>query len=190
MLHENRLDLIRLLIRLMPEMRCNSIKRHLYRWAGVQFNGGGGRVCSSAFISGSGRLIVGEGVWIASQAMIRASPDSTVTIGAHVDIAPCVSIWTGTHDVLVGKSKAAGSGKSKDITICDGVWIGMGARILPGVTVGECAVVAAGSVVTKDVPARTLVAGVPAVVKRDLKPVGEPLRSEDEPIICSRFWGS
>ena len=102
--------------------------------------------------------------------MIRASPNSTVTIGAHVDIAPRVSIWTGTHDVQVGKSKAAGPGKSKDITICDGVWLGMGARILPGVTVGECAAVAAGSVVTKDVPARTLVAGVPAVVKRDLKP--------------------
>jgi acetyltransferase-like isoleucine patch superfamily enzyme len=50
------------------------------------------------------------------------------------------------------------------------VWIAAGAMILQGVAVGEDAVVAAGAVVTKDVPSRTLVAGVPAQVIRELGP--------------------
>jgi acetyltransferase-like isoleucine patch superfamily enzyme len=50
----------------------------------------------------------------------------------------------------------------KPIVIKRNAWIGAGATILPGVTVGENAIVAAGSMVTKDVPSNTLVAGVPA----------------------------
>lgn len=54
-------------------------------------------------------------------------------------------------------------------TIKDNAWIGMSAIILKGVTVGEGAIVAAGSVVTKDVPPHTIVAGVPArVIKKDV----------------------
>ena len=53
--------------------------------------------------------------------------------------------------------------------IKDNAWIGMSAIILKGVTVGEGAIVAAGSVVTKDVPPHTIVAGVPArVIKKDV----------------------
>jgi len=167
MLHEFRLDLIRPLVRLLPEMRCNSLKRTLYRWAGVEFKGRVS-ICSSAFISGGGRLVIGDGVWIATQVLIRASPNSTVTIGPRVDIAPRVSIWSGTHEIQVGKEKSAGPGQARDIVISAGAWIGMGASVLPGVRVGECAVVAAGTVAAKDVPARTLVAGVPASVKRAL----------------------
>ena len=58
---------------------------------------------------------------------------------------------------------------SAPIIIKDNVWIGMSAIILKGVTVGEGAIVAAGSVVTKDVPPHTIVAGVPArVIKKDV----------------------
>ena len=52
-------------------------------------------------------------------------------------------------------------------------WIGARAVILPGVTIGDCSVVAAGSVVTKDVPPYTMVAGNPAKVKKDLRPLLE-----------------
>lgn len=47
------------------------------------------------------------------------------------------------------------------------MWIGAGVKILKGVTIGKGAVVSAGSIVTKDVPRNTLVAGVPAVVKKE-----------------------
>ena len=55
-----------------------------------------------------------------------------------------------------------------NITIGDNVWIGMGALILGGVNIGEGAVVSAKSVVTNDVPSRTLVGGVPARVIKEL----------------------
>jgi acetyltransferase-like isoleucine patch superfamily enzyme len=58
--------------------------------------------------------------------------------------------------------------KTAPVKICDGVWIGMGAIILKGVTVGENSVVAAGAVVSKSVPANTVVAGNPAVVVKQL----------------------
>jgi acetyltransferase-like isoleucine patch superfamily enzyme len=54
--------------------------------------------------------------------------------------------------------------KTAPVNICDNVWIGMNATILKGVTIGENSVVAAGSVVTKDVPPNTVVAGNPATV--------------------------
>lgn len=56
------------------------------------------------------------------------------------------------------------------VRICDDAWIGAGAMILRGVTVGEGAIVAAGAVVTKDVPAFAIVAGNPAVLVRELGP--------------------
>lgn len=60
--------------------------------------------------------------------------------------------------------------KSKPIIIGNHVWIGMRATILKGVTIGDGAIIAAGAVVTKDVPARCLVAGVPArVIKENIE---------------------
>ena len=57
----------------------------------------------------------------------------------------------------------------KPVTIRRNTWIGAGAVVLPGVTVGENAIVGAGAVVTKDVPAGTVVAGVPAKVLRNIE---------------------
>jgi len=56
------------------------------------------------------------------------------------------------------------------VRIEDDAWIGAGAFVLSGVTVGACAIVAAGAVVTRDVPPYTIVAGNPAVVVRELSP--------------------
>ena len=53
------------------------------------------------------------------------------------------------------------------IVIKKGAWIGIGATIMPGVVVGECAVIATGAIVTKDVPSKCLVAGMPAKVLKD-----------------------
>ena len=56
------------------------------------------------------------------------------------------------------------------IVIGDKVWIGANATVLPGVTIGKGAIVAAGAVVTRDVPPNTIVAGVPARVVREIRP--------------------
>jgi acetyltransferase-like isoleucine patch superfamily enzyme len=79
-------------------------------------------------------------------------------IGKNVSISPDVHIITGSHEINSPKFKYIG----KSITIKDFVWIGSRATILPGVKIGEGAVIGAGSVVTKDVEPFTIVGGVPA----------------------------
>ncbi|RYG11419.1 MAG: sugar O-acetyltransferase [Chitinophagaceae bacterium] len=90
-----------------------------------------------------------------------------VSIGDNVFLAPGVLISTATHP-LDPKIRASGLEYAYAITIGNDVWIGMGAKILPGVSIGDNAVIGAGAVVTKNVPANTVVAGVPAVVIREL----------------------
>lgn len=81
-------------------------------------------------------------------------------IGNCVDIAQEVNIWTLEHDYNDPSYKAKGSG----VVIEDYVWIASRATVLPGIRIGKGAVVAAGAVVTKDVPPMSVVAGVPAKV--------------------------
>lgn len=93
-----------------------------------------------------------------------------VTIGDHVLLGPNVQILTNNHPLDADK-RTAGLQHAHPISIGNQVWIGGGAIILPGVTIGDGAVIAAGSVVTQDVPAFHLVAGNPAQIKRQLTPV-------------------
>lgn len=82
-----------------------------------------------------------------------------ITIEDDVLIGPRVNLVTENHPIDPSNRKTL---LCSPILIKRNAWIGAGATILPGVTVGENAVVAAGSVVTKDVPNNTIVAGVPA----------------------------
>ena len=84
-----------------------------------------------------------------------------ITIEDDVLIGPKVSLITESHPLNPSERKSL---LVKPIVIKRNAWIGAGATILPGVTVGENAVVAAGAVVSKDVPANTVVAGIPAKV--------------------------
>jgi acetyltransferase-like isoleucine patch superfamily enzyme len=81
-------------------------------------------------------------------------------------VGPNVSIITAGHPLEPSLRRTATIGKP--IVIERGVWIAAGAIIIGGVTVGELSVVAAGSVVTRDVPANTLVGGNPARVIRSI----------------------
>ena len=87
-----------------------------------------------------------------------------IEIGDDVMIAPNVQLISSGHPLDPETRRR--SMTCAPIRIGRGVWIAAGATVLQGVTVGEDAVVAAGAVVTKDVPPRTLVAGVPARVVR------------------------
>lgn len=80
-----------------------------------------------------------------------------IFIEDNVMIAANVSLISNNHDFKEREIITC-----KPVVIKKNVWVGAGSTILPGVTIGENAIVAAGSVVTKDVPANTLVGGVPA----------------------------
>ena len=110
------------------------------------------------------RVKFGKNVFINHSAIFSASGGIEFEDG--VMLAPGVRIATINHDMNERHSKYT-YGK---VTIKRNAWIGMGATICPGVTVGEYAVVAAGAVVTKDVPDFAVVGGVPAKVIRFQNP--------------------
>ena len=88
-----------------------------------------------------------------------------VEIGSHVNLAQGITVTALNHNFSDANKRIDKQGVSTTpVTIEDDVWIGANAVILPGVTIGEHCVVAAGAVVTKDVPPHSLVAGVPAKV--------------------------
>lgn len=89
-----------------------------------------------------------------------------VRIGDFCMMGPGVHIYAATHP-LDAAARCAGPEYGKPVTIGNRVWIGGRAVILPGVTIGDDAVIGAGSVVTKDVPRRAVVAGNPGRVVRD-----------------------
>lgn len=88
-----------------------------------------------------------------------------VQIGHHTMIGPSVQIYTAEHH-LKAEMRNQGLEVAKPILVEDNVWIGGGAILLPGVTIGRNAVIGAGAVVSRDVPANTVVAGNPARVIR------------------------
>lgn len=111
-----------------------------------------------------GPVEIGDNVFFNYNVEMR----SHTVIGNNVSIGPNTLIISDTHE-LGNEKKRAGKGIFKEIIIKDGCWIGANAMILGGVTVGTGSVIAAGSVVTRDVRPNTLVAGIPAKEIRELK---------------------
>ena len=92
-----------------------------------------------------------------------------VEIGNNVNLAQGITVTALNHNFSDSNKRIDEQGVStKPVTIEDDVWIGANAVVLPGVTIGNHCVVAAGAVVTKDVPPHSLVAGVPAKVIKQI----------------------
>lgn len=92
-----------------------------------------------------------------------------VEIGSHVNLAQGITVTALNHNFDDTQKRIDEQGVSTiPVTIEDDVWIGANAVILPGVTIGNHCVVAAGAVVTKNVPPHSLVAGVPAKVIKNI----------------------
>jgi acetyltransferase-like isoleucine patch superfamily enzyme len=113
-------------------------------------------------------LTIGNGTYIGRFAQINAWND--VTIEANVLIADRVYISDAEHHFENREVPIRFQGDyfKAPVRLCSGCWIGIGAVILPGVTVGRNAVVAANAVVREDVPDYTVVGGVPARILREI----------------------
>ena len=121
-------------------------------------------------VTGPGRIRIGNGVFI-NCAIIYS--ELSVTIGDDVALANEVYVMDTPSHGMEGQDP-----EPKPVVIGDGTWVGTRAIVLPGVTIGSRVVVAAGSVVTRDVPDQVLVAGNPARVVRELT----------YPSYCKRAW--
>ncbi|RZK63133.1 MAG: sugar O-acetyltransferase [Hymenobacter sp.] len=98
---------------------------------------------------------------------------AAVTIGRRTLFGPGVQVYTATHP-LDYQERASGLEYAKPIVVGEDVWVGGGAILCPGVSIGDRTVIGAGSVVTKDLPADVLAAGNPCRVIRVLRPPAAP----------------
>jgi acetyltransferase-like isoleucine patch superfamily enzyme len=112
-----------------------------------------------------GKMIIGSGTWIGQQGFFHSA--GNLTIGKNVGIGPAVKIITSHHmEEGILRPILHSPIDYKPVVIKDDADIGVGAAILPGVTIGKGAQVGAGAVVTHDVPDYAVAAGVPARVMR------------------------
>lgn len=90
-----------------------------------------------------------------------------IAIGDDVQIGPGVHIYTATHPIAA-EARRSGLEYARPVSIGNGVWLGGGAIVCPGITIGDNAVVGAGSVVTRDLPGNVVAAGNPCRIIRRL----------------------
>ncbi len=101
-----------------------------------------------------------------------------IKLGRNVFVGPFCGFYTASHPLDFAR-RNRGLEKASPITVEDNCWLGAGVSVMPGVTIGSGSVVAAGSVVTHDVAPNSLVAGVPATVRRTIdQATGETLPAE------------
>ncbi len=131
-----------------------------------------GRIGQNSFIEPPFYCSYGQNIYIGDDVFLNVLCTildcNEVHIGQHVMIGPSVQIYTAAHD-LKAESRIQGWEVAKAIVIEENVWIGGGAILLPGVRIGRNAVVGAGAVVSRDVPANTVVVGNPARVIREIE---------------------
>jgi maltose O-acetyltransferase len=131
---------------------------------------GEGVVVRAPFYCEYGAISIGDRTFVNVDAvMLDVVP---ITIGASCQIATRVQLLTATHPIDP-EPRRIGWEYGQPITLGDNVWLGGGVIVCPGVTIGQDTVVGAGAVVTADLPAGVVAAGVPA---RILREIGEPDR--------------
>jgi maltose O-acetyltransferase len=141
----------------------------LLRSTGIDV-GEGTQVRSRCTFAGPAPVRIGAGGYVSYRVTFDATGE--IQVGDRTYIASGVSIGTCTHEI--GDSgRRAGRQFPDPVRIGDGVWVGMNATILPGVTIGSGCVIAAGAVVTDDCKPDGLYGGVPARRIQDLERRGD-----------------
>lgn len=151
------LDFGLMLLHLTTLLPSHTLRNGIWRLFGMTI-GSGSTLHTGVRVYDPRQIRVGEGTIIGYATFIDGR--DRVTIGNHTDIASEVMIYNSEHDLSAADFHAT----LAPVTIGDYVFIGPRAIILPGVSIGNRAVIAAGAVVTKDVPEGKIVGGVPAKV--------------------------
>lgn len=150
------LDFQVMVLRFVGHIPFHSIRKICYSLSGIKI-GRGSTIHMWANFFDPRQIVIGDDTMIGDHCFLDGR--EKITIGDHVDIASSVMIYNSEHDLNSSEFEA----KSGAVVIGDYVFLGPRTILLPGITIGKGAVVAAGAVVTKDVPDFTIVGGVPAI---------------------------
>lgn len=174
-LHEEIRDLkpryliARLLLAPLPDYSFTRVRVHVLRLAGFKAISSKATMWGLPTITGPdniyARLKIGDVSRFNIGCLFNLGAD--ITIGDNVAFGHNVTILTETHEIGPSSSRS-GPLIAKPVKIGHGCWIGANATILPGVTIGDGTIIAANALVTKDIPANTVAAGMPARVVRQL----------------------
>ena len=166
-MNSKKLYIFNLLVKILPPSRCLGLKRKLLRWCGAKV--GNNVEIFTPSIQGNFNLEIGDNVFIGHEALIFGAAGSTIRIEDYAKIGSRVVVVTGTHTFSLDGPCIEGPGIYKNVTIKSGSVVSTGSTILPGKTIGIKAHVAAGSIVTHDVPDMVRVAGAPAKIIKDFR---------------------
>ncbi len=172
----------------LPAQALDRSRTALLRRAGVSI-GPMSLVQGPLLVTGSSEnpcLELSIGTYSLISGALHCDIGSPIRIGNRVRIGHNVSLLTVDHQ-LGSSDMRSGVTKCGPIEIGDGAWLASNVMVLPGVRIGAGAIVAAGSVVTRDVPDNTLVLGVPARVARDLAAEGDTDEPEPSRSSSRRF---
>lgn len=161
LLRETSFQTRELLLQLNQSKNVEEIQNYLHQIIGVENNSVG--IFTPIYINYGKNLKIGKNVFINFDCTFLDL--GGITIEDDVLIGPKVSLVTENHPLNPEHRKGL---TCKPILIKRNAWIGANATILAGITIGENAVVAAGAVVSKDVPDKTVVGGVPAKIIKQI----------------------
>ena len=166
-MNSTKLYIFNLLVKILPPSRFYGFKARMLRWCGAKV--GRNVQMFTPRILGNFELELGDNVWIGHDAMLFGASGSRITIENNAKIASRAVLVTGYHDYGIQYDNIAGPGKCGDIIVREGACVSTNAIVVAHKTIGKKAHVAAGAVVTKDVPEMVRVAGIPARVIKDFR---------------------
>src|SRR5581483_4729693 len=165
-----RLAVVNVVSGLFPDFFSGVIRTRLYRKIGFAI-GTDSFIMGNVLVSGSmenmyNQLSLGRRCCVSNHVTVNL--DAPLIVGDDVTIGPYVRIYTGTHVLGPGSRRCLPAVVGKPVQIGDGCWLGIGVTVLPGTKLGRGCVVAAGAVVSGEIPANSYVEGIPARVVREL----------------------
>ena len=131
------------------------------------------------YVNWGSRIALGDHVY--ANTGLTVIDDTLVNIGSHVMLGPWVTISAASHPVDPELRRQAYQ-YDLPVVLEENVWVGAGATILPGVTIGKNSVIGAGSVVDRDIPPDVVAAGVPCRVLREIGPRDREYYHKDWPV--------
>jgi maltose O-acetyltransferase len=163
-----RLIIARIILAFLPTNAAGRLRARILGLAGFEV-GQGVIFLGVPKIVGGGNIYkhlkIGKSVFFNAGCFLDLAGE--IHIGDWAAIGPEAMLITGAH-AIGSPYRRAGDLSPKPVCIGNGAWLGARCIVLPGISIGEGAIVAAGAVVTKNVPSNTLVAGIPAAYVRDL----------------------